>query len=460
MKRIGRYIVRGLLGRGGMGKVYKVELPSLGKVFALKLLDPDPLLAKLIGIERLNALFDSEARTMAGLNHPNIVAIHDYDQHNEKPFYVMDFFANNLGAMIGESRRTEAPSRMIAVDKALNYIRQTLNGVACLHDAGIYHRDIKPYNLLVTAWDTVKLCDFGLSKLRGETFAGPANLNVGSPFYSAPEQETSPDSIDQSADLYSVGVILYRMLTGMLPYTGTDRNAYLPASRINQDLDERWDRFLSKAISHAPHERFANASDMMAALDEMEQHWQDQKEQVCALPHSPTASEHLLKTKKPIRKIALKVPPKEAANLFGLDHLWRPKHYFHPDYEGEHPSLRITDHSTGLIWQRSGSGHSMDWHQAGIYIDHLNETAWEGCRTWRLPTVNELITLLRPTPQAGQLCIAPLFDATQRWIWSADRRTYVTAYYADIELGFIGWQDFSAPFYVRAVSDLRHDRAL
>ena len=189
MKRIGRYLIRGLLGRGGMGKVYKVELPAIGKIAALKLLDPDPVVAKLLGIERLRNLFISEARTMSGVNHPNIVAIHDFDWHAEKPFYVMDFFANNLGAMIGESYRTEVPSRRIVVDKALDYTRQTLDGLACLHDAGIYHRDIKPFNLLVTAWDTIRICDFGLSKLRGEAYAGPANLNVGSPYYAAPEQE-------------------------------------------------------------------------------------------------------------------------------------------------------------------------------------------------------------------------------------------------------------------------------
>ena len=124
MRRIGRYIIRGLLGRGGMGKIYKVELPVIGKIFALKLLDPDPLVAKLLGIERLTDLFFSEARNMAGLNHPNIVAIHDFDQHDEKPFYVMDFFANNLGTMIGESHRIESPSRPLAVDKALDYVRQ------------------------------------------------------------------------------------------------------------------------------------------------------------------------------------------------------------------------------------------------------------------------------------------------------------------------------------------------
>lgn len=453
MKRIGRYVIRGLLGRGGMGKIYKVELPDLGKVFALKLLDPDPLVAKLMGIEKLTTLFVSEARTMARLNHPNIVAVHDLDRHDEKPFYVMDFFANNLGTIIGESQRVEAPSRKMDIDKALGYVRQTLNGVAGLHDAGIYHRDIKPFNLLVTAWDTVKLCDFGLSKLRGETFQGPANLNVGSPFYAAPEQEKNPDEVDQSADLYSVGVIFYRMLTGLLPYTAEDRGALRPASRINEDLDERWDRFLAKAVSVAAEERFADAAEMLTALDELTQHWEDRKERICAMPAEPPAPKAHRHAMTPIRKTPLKVPQRRAAELFGLDRLWRPKHYIQSNYESEPRSQLVTDRATGLTWQRSGSSHCVSWHQANAYIDHLNQTAWQGHRRWRLPTVNELTTLLQPTPQGDRMCIAPLFDTTQRWIWSADRRTYITAYYADIELGFIGWHDFSAPFYARAVCD-------
>jgi serine/threonine-protein kinase len=453
MKRIGRYIIRGLLGRGGMGKVYKVELPALGKILALKLLDPDPLVAKLLGIEKLGALFETEARTMAGLNHPNIVAVHDFDRHGDKPFYVMDYFANNLGTMIGESHRIEAPSRPLAVDKTLDYIRQTLYGVGGLHDAGIYHRDIKPFNLLVTAWDTVKLCDFGLSKLHGETFAGPANLNVGSPYYAAPEQEASPDSVDQTADLYSVGVLFYRMLTGMLPRVGGDREKYRPVGRINPDLDEQWDRVLRRAIAPEPRERFADAAEMSAALDDLADHWRNQKERVCAFAPQPPAPAEADNAMCPIRKTALKVAPEEAGPLFGLDRLWRPRNYFQPDYAGERASRIVTDRATGLVWQRSGSQNCMDWPRAAAFIDHLNETGWEGRRHWRLPTVDELITLLRPTPGADQLCIAPLFDTTQRWIWSADRRTFIAAYYADIELGFIGWQDFSAPFYVRAVCD-------
>jgi serine/threonine protein kinase len=449
MQRIGRYIIRGLLGRGGMARVYKVTLPMIDKTAALKLLDPDPLLAKLMGPQKLRDLFISEARTMAALNHPNIVAIHDFDLAQGRPFYVMDFFANNLGAMIGESYRIEKPSRTIPTEKALIYTRQTLNGLACLHDAGIIHRDIKPFNLLVTARDTVKVCDFGLSKLRGETFRGPDNLNVGSPYYAAPEQEKNPDTVDPSADLYAVGVMFHRMLTGLLPAADPQSRDYHPPSRLNADLDDAWDRFAAKAVAFRPEQRFPSAAAMLGALDALETHWQERKEQTCAVAPPAAPLDHA-RASGPPRSLPVKAPPKEAEAVFNLDRLWRPSGYIRNDFKAA-PGGVVEDRATGLVWQRSGSAFPRDWQAAREYIRRLQGEQFGGRRGWRLPTVNELITLLKPAPRIQDLCVAPVFDATQRWIWSADRRSFVAAYYVDTTLGFVGWQDFSAPFYVRAV---------
>ena len=278
MRRIGRYIIQGLLGKGGMGKVYKVDLPPIGKIAALKLLDPDPLLTRLLGYEHLHRLFVQEAVTLAAIRHPNIIQIHDFDIAHGRPFYVMDFFANNLGTLMGESYRIERPARILSIDKAIDYADQTLSGLCGLHDAGILHRDIKPFNLLLSDRDTVKICDFGLSKLRGETFAGPANLKVGSPYYAAPEQEKNPDSADVRSDLYPVGVMLYRMLTGRLPDTTVQDKGFAPLSRLNPDLDEYWDAFMVQAIARRPEQRFPDAMAMRSALAELKLHWQGQKE--------------------------------------------------------------------------------------------------------------------------------------------------------------------------------------
>ncbi|MGD8960215.1 MAG: serine/threonine-protein kinase, partial [Desulfobacteraceae bacterium] len=205
MRTIGKYRIRGLLGRGGMSRVYRVEIPTIQKVVALKRLEPDPVLVDLMGVEKIRRLFVSEAVTMARLRHPNIVAVWDFDESEGVPYYLMEHYSHNLGEMIGETYIVERPSRAIPVDKALHYLRGLLNGLACLHYAGIVHRDIKPFNILVTEQDTAKICDFGLSKLRGETFAGPKQLKVGSPWYAAPEQEADPNAAGFCADVFAVG---------------------------------------------------------------------------------------------------------------------------------------------------------------------------------------------------------------------------------------------------------------
>jgi serine/threonine-protein kinase len=454
MKKIGRYIVRGMLGRGGMAKVYKVELPMIGKIAALKHFDPDPLVVQLMGLEPLRSLFTSEAVTLAGLQHPNIVAIHDFDEEQGKPFFVMDFFANNLGTIMGESYRVESPSRTLNPDKAMDYIRQTLEGLACLHDAGITHRDIKPYNLLVTARDVVKICDFGLSKLRGEAFSGPKNLNVGSPYYAAPEQEIDPDSSDTRADIYPVGVMLYRMLTGHLPAVEGREPGYQPCGLWNPDLDAPWDRLIRRAIERRPEARFTGADEMLAALNELEVHWKTHKEKSCKLaPDAPSGSSPGRVT-SPVRSEPLKLRPSEAARQFKVDTLWRPETYTQNSFEARNDGT-IADHATGLLWQQAGSPYPGTRQRAANYIEDLNQRRFANRSGWRLPTIDELITLLRPKKNAIDLCIAPLFNPRQRWIWSIDRRSFAAAYYVDMELGFVGWQDFSAPYYTRAVCGLQ-----
>lgn len=453
MKKIGRYTIKGLLGRGGMGRVFKVELPAIGKFAALKLLDPDPLIVQLMGPEKLRAAFIREAATIASLNHPNIVSVHDFDEHDGKPFFIMDFLANNLGTVIGESYAIERPSRSIPIDRTLNYIQQTLDGLDCLHDAGILHCDIKPFNLLITSRNAIKICDFGLSKLRNEAYTGPASLNVGSPYYAAPEQEKDPNNVDFRADLYSVGVMFYRMVTCHLPYLNDTDEGYIPPSRFNSDLDGEWDDFMQKAVARSPDRRFNSAASMKRALIDLSFHWEKQKEKTCAF--DPSRLDTPMPVSRPLhhvpRHTPLKLRPKSAKIRFNLDSLWQPKAYLANQFE-KHGQGSLKDHSTGLIWQTSGSRYPRNWQAAQHYIRQLNREKFSGIDNWRLPTTDELVTLLNPKPQGASLCIESVFDDTQRWLWSIDRRSFAAAYYVDIELGFVGWQDFSAPYYVRAVS--------
>jgi len=325
MRTIDKYRVCGLLGRGGMGKVFKVELPVIGKIVALKLLDPVPLLLDLIGPEKIRTLFMTEAETIANLRHPHIIDVWDFGEAAGKLFYTMDYYCSNLGSIIGETYQTETESRILKTDKVIHYIRQTLEGLACLHHTGIIHRDIKPFNILITEQDTVKICDFGLHKLRGELFGGPPNLKVGSPWYAAPEQEEAPDGVNFSADIYSVGIMLYRMLTGRLPRENPDT-----PSRHNPDMDEKWDAFILKSIAPQSSRRFTSATEMLAVLENLDSDWQKKKERMCTLERDQNIN--LANTdsceEKPQtsarRKDCIKVALKKAMTTFGLDHLWRP----------------------------------------------------------------------------------------------------------------------------------------
>jgi serine/threonine-protein kinase len=450
MKKIDKYEICGLLGKGGMGMVYKVRMPVVGKVVALKRLVPHPFLVGVLGQEEIKRRFVAEALTMARLRHPHIVAIWDFHDQDDLTFFIMEYFCNNLGVVIGETYRVERPSRILRVDKAIDYTQQILRGLHRLHQAGIVHRDIKPYNILITDQNTVKITDFGLSKLRGETLRGPKNLMVGSPYYAAPEQEKDPNQVDVRADLYPVGITLYRMLTGELPI-----DSIKPVGQINPDLDSHWDDFLAKAMAADRNARFSSAEEMLIALNRLQKGWEEKKDKVCQWPgNSLPKDDPLSGAEQGFRNYSIKVRPRKAQDVFKTDNRWRPVTYVTNAYRANQDGT-VTDRATGLIWQQAGSDYPVTWQEAHDYIEMLNHKGFAGHDDWRLPTVDELITLLTDVPQAGDLCIEPVFNQNERWLWSCDRRSYVAAWYVSVDLGYVSWQDFSCYYYVRAVREGR-----
>ena len=444
MKRIGRYEVRGLLGRGGMGAVYKVSLPGIGKAFALKLLSPREELVRLMGMENIRERFLSEARTMAGLRHRNILGIIDFNDEPKTVFFVMEYHCRDLGTLIGESYDLEAPTRPLRVDRALDYTRQILDGLNRLHRAGIVHRDVKPYNILLTEDDMIKLTDFGLSKLRGETYGGPRHLHIGSPYYTAPEQERDPDRAGPEADLYSTAVMLHRLVTGYLPLT--DRPG---AEDLNPELDDAWDRFFNKGLAKDPKARFGDALEMKEALDGLEAAWEKRRSEVCRLPDAvPPAP--VLPSPSPLRSEAAIVRPGEANAVFDTDRLGRPVRTRFREFI-VHGNGTVRDPLHDLTWQSAGSDYPLNRHEAHEYIRDLNQRAWAGADDWRLPTVNELLSIInRPaTPEAQ--CQDPVFDLERKCFWSIDRRSAVAAWYVNLDVGFAHFQDYGCYFHARAV---------
>ncbi len=246
------------LGRGGMGVVYKARQKTLNRFAALKLLAPervrDPKFA-----ER----FVREAQALAALNHPNIVTIYDFGQAGGFYFLLMEFVDGvNLRHLLRE--------RKFKPEEALAIIPSLCDALQYAHDRGIVHRDIKPENLLLDKSGRVKVADFGIAKMLGTapessaTVAGPADFTqggVGTPSYSAPEQKTDPKHVDNRADIYSLGVVFYEMLTGELP------GGRLVAPSRKVQIDVRLDEVVLRALEQRPELRFQQASEVKTCVE-------------------------------------------------------------------------------------------------------------------------------------------------------------------------------------------------
>jgi len=442
-KTIGPYTITRTLGRGGMGTVYRAVIPKTGETVALKQLHPAEPLVDLLGINRIREIFDTEAKTMARLHHPNIVKVWEIDSDSDQPYFTMEYFCNNLGIMIGEQVALTEPTRIFHPDKAVSYVVQVLQGLEYIHGKGIIHRDIKPYNLLVTDHDIIKICDFGMSKHKRIQSFSTDGMHIGSPFYTAPEQMKDPDQADERSDLYSVGVLLYCLLTGELP---SMKNFSL--SQINPLYHYEWDEYFIQSLSLNPDKRYQSASEMAAALMKLELHWEERKEQLHRIKKDKKTKRVSIPS---LRSSPIRASGSNAKKIFSVNDIWQPQLYFGNDFK-KRDEETVLDNSTGLIWQLTNSDYPVDRDEANTIIETLNAIEYGGLSTWRLPTVNELLTLVKdPTSPQNTSLNLPL-QINQDWSWSCDRRTNKTSWYVNTGLGYVGWQDDSCRYYVQAVS--------
>ena len=442
MDTIGRYRVTGRLGRGGMATVYKALAPVTGRLVAIKLLRPRDVLLDLVGEEPLRRTFLDEARIMGELNHPHLARILDCDSHEGRPFFVLEYYAHSLGTFIGEAYRAESPSRPVSVARARHYLRQALLGLERLHFAGIVHRDIKPYNLMITGDDRIKIIDFGLSRVRGEERGEggrPPGMQVGSPFYAAPEQNSDPQGVDGRADLYSVAVMALRMLTGRLFVHRQELVALL--DEVQATRGRRWREWLAKGLARSPQERFADSREMRLALDGLP----------IAEGHGGQAPGGAAWPSATLRRQPRRILYKEIRDELGLDDLLRPRPYCRPRLVEAGPQTML-DQATGLVWQRLGAGFLLDWRQAAQYVEQVNQRGEGGCRSWRLPTCEELRTVL-PSPWEDLGEGRRLFDPSLHWLWSCDPSTSRQAWSADVVEGFFERLDRDAAASVCLVHD-------
>ena len=247
--QLGPYRLLSKLGQGGMGVVYLAEQTSLRRRVALKLLP-----AALAEDAEFASRFQREAQAMAALSHPNIVSIYDAGIAGDRFYYAMELVE-------GTSLRGLLTARKLDPAAVLGMVAQLCDALAYALAKGVIHRDVKPENILVDAAGRVKLADFGLARLTMEaTQRMPALTGtleiLGTPRYMAPEQMERPKEVDHRADLYSLGVVIYEMLTGEAP-----SDVYIPPSR-KAPVDARWDAIVRKALSESPDRRYGSAAEL------------------------------------------------------------------------------------------------------------------------------------------------------------------------------------------------------
>jgi serine/threonine protein kinase len=247
-----------LLGSGGMGAVYKARQRRLDRLVALKILPPE--VARHPGFEER---FTREARALGRLNDPHIVTLHDFGIAGGLYYFLMEFVDGvNLRQMIAGGE--------LSPREALAIVPQVCDALQYAHDEGIVHRDIKPENILLDKKGRVKIADFGLAKLMRDSDdpAGRADLALtgsqqvmGTPHYMAPEQMKRPLGVDHRADIFSLGVVFYEMLTGELPL-----GRFAPPSRM-VEIDVRLDEVVLRSLEKEPELRYQHASDVKSDVE-------------------------------------------------------------------------------------------------------------------------------------------------------------------------------------------------
>ena len=248
----GRFTVLDLIGRGGMGRIYKVHDNVLGEDVALKTLLPQFLRDKMV-VER----FFNEARIARKLAHPNIVRVHDIGSAGKGMYISMEYVqGDSLRGMLEKM----PPGKRIPLAEVLRIVDELCVALEYAHQYTI-HRDIKPENIMLEQGRRVKLMDFGISKLMDNTRMTGASVVMGTPYYMSPEQLRNSHEVDQRADIYSVGVVLYEVLTGNMP-TGVPR----PASQMLREIPPAMDEIVARCVDPDPEKRFQNAAELRAAL--------------------------------------------------------------------------------------------------------------------------------------------------------------------------------------------------
>ncbi len=255
---LGRYEIIEELGRGSMGVVYKARDPLIDRLVAIKAIDLQVLTDEEKA--RYQARFYQEAKAAGRLNHPNLVTIHDLGESGNIAYIAMEL-------LDGHDLEHE---KRVTLDEALNIAIQAAAGLHFAHEHGVVHRDIKPSNIMLLKNNLVKVCDFGIARMASSLLLTRTGIILGSPLYMSPEQvESQP--IDRRSDIFSLGIVLYEMLTRQPPFSGNNATTVMyhivhdaPAAprSLNPGIPEALEKIVLKCLEKKPADRYQTAGEL------------------------------------------------------------------------------------------------------------------------------------------------------------------------------------------------------
>jgi serine/threonine protein kinase/tetratricopeptide (TPR) repeat protein len=259
---VSRYRIDRKIGAGGMGEVFLAHDTRLNRKVALKFLPTE-----YTSDPSVKARFTREAQAAAALSHPNIITVYEVDEFQNRLFLAMEYVE-------GESLRDLIAERDLRISEIIDICMQICQGLAKAHEAGITHRDIKPQNILIGKEGRVRIVDFGLAKLKGDAKITQLGSTLGTVSYMSPEQARG-EAVDRRSDIFSLGVMLYEMITGRLPFQGEHQTAIINSimteepqllSRYNNRVSTELERIVSKALAKDKEERYQHVDDLLADL--------------------------------------------------------------------------------------------------------------------------------------------------------------------------------------------------
>ena len=264
LQTIGRYRILGELGRGAMGVVYRAEDPALDRVVALKTMI---LSDEAEGREEYHKRFALEARAAGKLTHPNIVTTFDFGEEGELAYLAMELLE-------GTDLRVRLKEGALPTAEAVDIAIQVADGLGFAHERGVVHRDIKPGNIMLLERGGAKIMDFGIARMRSADHKTSTGMVLGTPRFMSPEQ-IAGQPVDQRSDIFSLGVVLYEMLTGAMLFAGADspqiahnvaQLEHEPPSRRNPEVSSLLDFIVARALKKDPAVRYQDAYELAADL--------------------------------------------------------------------------------------------------------------------------------------------------------------------------------------------------